>query len=502
MKRPKSRWVLIFVLVFLPSGLTHEAHAAWQSAWNIGQLQNGHLSLLVGQTAFSGANYSVLPNRDHAKFIAVFPTCDFGNFKNCIIGLESKRTSDVDWSKGTVGFSETPNSPGAIANNYADGSQPHLVGNLEEDVSKGIPTGRTSSIWNLPTTPHKGGNQYLVSVSVDNFNLADVTNPVNFNVGINPIVYSPSSRKAWGPIDSVYAYSDFFEFPDDVEFRISIKLGVTAKMISTFFNGRIKSPQFDITNDVLTISGSPEDSPIAQSGILKYTELSDSEKAIIPPSFDTKWFETNSFYPGLTNDSVRPFTNFSIWESKIRQVGIAKSWFLNSSNRFSDCQISTFSGFVSSNALLYSKRAPEWDSSSNSLGYQMASTHLDQDGNLNRGNMDLVLSPELTQCLWKFNPADIQSASVQISYASGDPIVGVSTVKVVKNWVYINVSGYTFSDPYVQIKMISSKNISVDKPSIVVKVQKKTSIICVKGKTSKTVTGITPKCPSGFKKRK
>jgi hypothetical protein len=501
-KTPKIRWVLLFVLLFLSSGFTHGAKAASETNWNIGQLQKGYLSLLAGQSAYIGANYSVLPNRDHAKFISVFPTCELGDFKNCIISLESKQKSDSDWTKGTVGFSETPNSPGVIAINYANGTQPHLVGNIEEDASKGIPTGRTSSIWNLPSTPHKGGSQYLVSVSMDNFSLADITNPINFNVSISPIIFSPASRKAYGPIDSVLAYSDFVVFPDDVEFRISIKLGVTSKMISTFFNGRIKSPLIDISNDVLTISGSPEDSPLAQSEILKYTDLSDAEKAIVPPSFDAKWFETNSFYPGLNNDSVRPFANFSIWEPRIRQVGRAKSWFLNSSNRFSDCQISTFSGFVSSNALLYSKRAPEWDSSNNSLGYQMASTHLDQDGNLNRGNMDLVLSPELTKCLWKFNPADIQSASAQIFYANGDPIVGVSTVKVVKDWVYINVSGYTFSDPYVQIKMTSSKNTSIDKPSIVVKVQKKASIICVKGKTSKIVTGINPKCPSGFKKRK
>lgn len=501
-RTPKTRWVLIFVFLFLSSGFTHDAKAASETNWNFGIPQKGYVSLLVGQSAFAGANYSVLPNQDHAKFISVFPTCEFGEFKNCIISLESRHKSDSDWSKGTVGFSETPNSPGVIAINYANGTQPHLVGNVEEDVSKGIPTGRTSSIWNLPSTPHKGGSQYLVSVSVDNFNIADVNNPVNFSASISPIVYSPALRKGYGPIDSVMAYSDFFVYPEDVEFRISIRLGVAAKKISTFFNGRIKSPQIDLASDVLTISGFPEDSPLAQTEFVKYTDLSDAERAIVPPSFDAKWFETNSFYPGLNNDSVRPFTNFSIWEPRIRQVGIAQTWYLNSSNRLADCKITIFSGFVSSNALLYSNRAPVWDPSSNSLGYQMASTHLDHNGNLNRGNMDLVLSPELIKCLWKFNPADIQSASVQISYASGDPVVGVSIVKVVKNWAYINVSGYTFSDPYVQIKIVSSKNISVDKPSIVVGVQKKSSIVCVKGKTSKIVTGITPKCPSGFKKRK
>ena len=30
---------------------------------------------------------------------------------------------------------------------------------------------------------------------------------------------------------------------------------------------------------------------------------------------------------------------------------------------------------------------------------------------------------------------------------------------------------------------------------------KKTTITCVKGKTSKKITGLTPKCPSGYKKK-
>jgi hypothetical protein len=501
MKSPSTRWIFLFVFLFLWSGFTHEAKAASETNWNFGIPQKGYVSLLVGSSSFAGANYSVLPNQDHSKYISVFPPCELGEFKNCIISLESKRKSDLDWSKGTVGFSETPNSPGAVAINYANGTQPHLVGKNEEDISKGIPTGRTSSIWNLPSTPHKGGSQYLVSASFDNFNIADVNNPVNFQVSVNPIVYSPALRKSWGPIDSVMAYSDFVAYPDDVEFRISIRMGITAKMISTFFNGRIKSPQIDIANDILTISGFPEEHPQAQTEFLKYADLSNAERAILPASFDAKWFETNSFFPGLTNDSVKPFANFSIWEPKIRQIGTVKSWFVNSSNRVADCQISTLSGFVSSNALLYSTRAPEWNPSSNSLGYQLASTHLDHDGNVNRGNMDLVLSPELTKCLWKFNPVDIQSASVQISYANGDPIVGVSTVKVVKNWVYINVSGYTFSDPFVQIKLVSSKNKSLEKPSISVNSHKKSSIVCVKGKTSKKITGNSPKCPAGFKKR-
>ena len=391
MRPPKRFRVLLALVVFMTPSLSHNANAESKTDWNFSQLENGTLSLIVGQLAFSGWNYSVLPNKDHPNFTSVFPVCEGNNFNNCVLSLDSKKKSDQDWQKGTISFAETPNSPGAEHMLYGDGGMANVVGNIEEDAAKKIPTGRTSSIWSLPATPHKKGSQYLVSVSVDNFSLPDAMNPINFKASIIPILYNPGSKKWNGPLNSVLAYSEILDFPEETEFRISIKLGVTSTQISTFFNGRIKSPSIQLSKDILTISGSPEESPLAQTEVVKYSDLTIAERGVLPQSFNAKWFETHAFYPGLTNDSARPFVNFSIWEPRIRQIGVVKSWWLGSSSRISDCKISTFSGFISSNALLYSNRSPEWDTKGKTLGYQMASTHLDHDGNLNRGNLDLVI---------------------------------------------------------------------------------------------------------------
>jgi hypothetical protein len=50
-----------------------------------------------------------------------------------------------------------------------------------------------------------------------------------------------------------------------------------------------------------------------------------------------------------------------------------------------------------------------------------------------------------------------------------------------------------------QLRLIQLKKLSEQAQSLA---PKKTSIICVKGKLTKKVTGVKPKCPSGFKVKK
>jgi hypothetical protein len=54
-------------------------------------------------------------------------------------------------------------------------------------------------------------------------------------------------------------------------------------------------------------------------------------------------------------------------------------------------------------------------------------------------------------------------------------------------------------DRIAQLRLIQLKKLSEQAQSLA---PKKTSIICVKGKLTKKVTGVKPKCPSGFKVKK
>jgi hypothetical protein len=60
-------------------------------------------------------------------------------------------------------------------------------------------------------------------------------------------------------------------------------------------------------------------------------------------------------------------------------------------------------------------------------------------------------------------------------------------------WLYLTANNFQFSSPIIQVKL------SQDASSVVTPA--KSTITCVKGKTIKTVTGVKPVCPTGYKKR-
>jgi hypothetical protein len=58
-------------------------------------------------------------------------------------------------------------------------------------------------------------------------------------------------------------------------------------------------------------------------------------------------------------------------------------------------------------------------------------------------------------------------------------------------WLRIAAYGFGFSNPMIKVKLTQSGSKGVK--------AKKITITCKKGKKSKKVTGITPKCPAGYK---
>ena len=66
--------------------------------------------------------------------------------------------------------------------------------------------------------------------------------------------------------------------------------------------------------------------------------------------------------------------------------------------------------------------------------------------------------------------------------------------------IYFKVAGFTFSTPQIKVKLITSKGEQT--PSAIIKpTPVKKTITCVKGKITKKVTALTPKCPAGYKKK-
>jgi hypothetical protein len=79
----------------------------------------------------------------------------------------------------------------------------------------------------------------------------------------------------------------------------------------------------------------------------------------------------------------------------------------------------------------------------------------------------------------------------------------------------MTASGFTFSTPQIKVKLSQEKAAPTPTPSTsatptptptptptaVPLVTKKTSITCIKGKSTKKVTALNPKCPYGYRKK-
>ena len=102
---------------------------------------------------------------------------------------------------------------------------------------------------------------------------------------------------------------------------------------------------------------------------------------------------------------------------------------------------------------------------------------------------------EVARCIYGFSKAPI-NATLSITSADGSPQVATTVIGERDGWLYLRAKNFEFSAPTIKAKLTQETPAAPAKPVIA-----KTSITCVKGKTTKKVTSVKPTCPSGFKKR-
>lgn len=162
-------------------------------------------------------------------------------------------------------------------------------------------------------------------------------------------------------------------------------------------------------------------------------------------------------------------------------------------------------GMVTTNANMYVSAPPTFNAITQTLDYKVSSPHFDDKSGSNVGNYNLVLSSEAARCLYKFSKAPI-SATISIVSSDGTAQVATTTVNEKNGWLYLSANGFSYSAPTVRVKLTqeAEKPVATPSPSASTApaaVAKKTTITCVKGKTSKKVTAVKPVCPAGFKKK-
>lgn len=386
-------------------------------------------------------------------------------------------------------------------------------------ASRNIPEGGTTSLWSQPDVPNQSGSgSYSVMVKLDLGQSSDGKAHISgFEAQVMPYrqiqgSFVPHSclqapYAANGNIDNVScggipsncawtetgACGEMVGFAPDSRVKLSLRL---SNSIGGWFSGRIKDPTIDVkilnsTQNAVVLDAMPVEIPMFKAGT-DTTRASDRIKAIFNNCPEYKAYgkcwtamDSRSLRSVEIVDAYREVVNDSA--SYVRSAWLIRAENAQSGNRCLDTRNRVL-GIVATNAMIYQSGIPKF--SSGSLEYWVAGMHYLPDGkSLALGSYDLVMRSDVARCLYGFSSAPVQ-ASVAIS-GEGSTNIATTVTSEANGWLKLAAYGFTFSTKTIGIKLVGKK------------VPAK-SITCVKkSKPSETkkVSGINPKCPSGFVKR-
>jgi hypothetical protein len=159
-------------------------------------------------------------------------------------------------------------------------------------------------------------------------------------------------------------------------------------------------------------------------------------------------------------------------------------------------------GLVVTNAPIYENGPPEFKDGS--LNYRVAGVHNNFDGSEFKGRYTYIVRSDTARCYYGFSNAPIE-ARVEVVSANNASQVASVLVSEKDGFIKLQADNFTFSSPTIKMKLSQATEVAQAKPVEVAPTkaapQKSSVITCIKGKISKKISGVNPKCPSGYKKK-
>jgi hypothetical protein len=411
---------------------------------------------------------------------------------------------------------------------------------FQGSVEANLPTGSSTFLVDIPEAPHQGGTKYLVSAAMEGYKSFDQTTfKLNeMRAGIFAVSLDNQSQIPASPLQSIsymrggvgapnYQRLAFLSnnqpascvqatrsicanawpIPSNIKFGVQLKLRTK---ISGWLHGRVYTPTANLTIDgdgdqILDVNGYSTKVPILYGWlpVSKFTpelknfydmnpRLSDGGTGTTTNGIKVMLHDSNGYTPKSFEEAVAWIAALSDkashapteWAIRTMESGPGNNA-LNSCFNKKD----NISGIVSTNATSFIAGPPTFNSAEQSLDYKVAAPHYLPNGEEFKGTYTLSIRSDVARCLYGFTSAPI-SAKVSIVSATGNSSVATTALNEKNGWITLTANGFTFSSPTIKVKLTQDKAIS----------KKKLTISCVKGKVTKKVTGLTPKCPSGYKK--
>jgi len=398
--------------------------------------------------------------------------------------------------------------------------------------AQNIPTGSTPSLWRAEGAPNSAGtDEYVVTVNLGWFLNNGVARIEAMSASVVPVEdvygseYVPGKimyhiQEATGNFQSNHdngeqggldlcAATDYGYCAQKVDFTAGSRADLTLRVsnqVTGWLHGRISKSAISVTPidsnfNTLEIAGDPVTVPYLYAAV-KVSEMPTGFREAYVENYSrggglnsrSQWWEHSASSPqsltlvGLLADAAKNTAADTKTYWTVKSIPA-----LNSQN---PCLADTtrLVGLVTTNAMAYSGSAPSWDGTS--LNYQVAGLHYMPDGKtLVEGTYDLAIRSDVARCLYGFSNAPI-SATVSVIDASGETKSAVTTVNEVDGWLKLAAYGFTFSSPSIKVQLSQKSDAAAPSTPTSQK-----TITCIKGKLTKKVTGVAPKCPSGYKKK-
>ena len=513
--------------------------AGWMGYNSDNSIEYAQPSSLIGMTNF--------PKGDFIKNMYI---CDSLEAKDCknpeikvltFASVFTKCLSDTD-TDCIDSFSIKNEDGSVISAKFQRNWVPAPV--FKGDKSKSLPTGYGPSSWTLTNDEGKL-ETYALSVGVNgNFDLARNPNKSNFEsffAAVQPIKEIQGAEYE-GPVVNVTKRGDgesrgwntkFIEkgcqiaekglcgyrMPFDLEKTVVLKVRLS-QPVQGWLHGRMKDADIAMktaadNSQVVEISAKPLSVPSIY-GWAKWGELPQKLKDLYPVGaggttrdfgdFTTTDLSSRTLLTMSMVSGDAAINEMNLWLPLLNDKAAAMRTFWVAQTIRGELPFDSqncvrgkgFTGVIGTNAAVYSDGPPKFDQAEQSLNYTVGASHLDTKGDLFKGYYQLNLRSDVARCLYGFGSAPIQ-AKIEVSSSDGTPSVATTVITEKDSWLKMTAAGFTFSTPKIRVKLSQEAEATPaasPKPFI----QKRT-ISCVKGKASKNVTALKPKCPAGFKKK-
>jgi hypothetical protein len=422
-----------------------------------------------------------------------------------------------------------------------------------------VPNGGGLTLIHIPEAPHKGGDTYLVKAemnAVKNQGQSEFTTR-SFTLSISAVKIiegkyafrstSPNliSFANWnietgwssGPVPGYCAATSNTQCAKKYSLPLGMHFGLTVNLttkLTGWLHGRVRAPEVEVSTN--SFGGSTVKVLAEPIKIPVNTAWVNNDKA--PQSIKDYYSDKSNYGSGIfgLNENLKPLSQIDLlrdgnmghsaetlkeylaWLPALgdKAQAMPTAWTIATMSNYQvpdqiqQClnQTDSLAGIVTTNAAEYFDGPPVFNKESGSLDYKVAATHFEPDGTtVFKGSYDLVMSSKVARCIYGFTQAPI-SATVSVTSDSGTQSAATVVVNERNGWLSLGAYNFTYSSPTIRIQLTQDAVVDSPTPSatpppkIAIATPKRMSTItCIKGKTTKKITGVIPKCPAGYKKK-